>query len=173
MLYNHSALICSVCVFSWRREAEVSLRVDMCRFRCVLWVCACERTLFWLLYSPCAFVCVFVRVLCGGRLYNINVLLMGGGVRGRSEGPSPRTRRRLNYLSCSQGVDFIWRGWGGIQDTSHSQDRETEGVRKKKEREDKGGMDLKVYTQRKRGREGWIYSPNVIFTTIRFPDFLG
>lgn len=62
-------------------------------------------------------------------------------------------------------------GVGGIQDTSHSQDRETEGGRKKKEREDKEGMDLRVYAQRKRGREGWIYSPYVIFTTIRFPDF--
>ncbi len=135
MLYNHSALICSVCVFSWRREAEVSLRVDMCRFRCVLWVCACERTSFWFLYSQCAFVCVFVRVLCGGRLYNINVLLMGGGVRGRSEGPSPRTRRRLNYLSCSQGVDFIWRGWG-VYRILHTPriEKQREEERKKKEK---------------------------------------
>lgn len=53
-------------------------------------------------------------------------------------------------------------GVGGIQDTSHSQDRETEGGRKKKEREDKGGMDFRVYAQRKRGRKGWIYSPNVM-----------
>lgn len=91
-------------------------------------------------------LCVFVRVLCGGRLYNINVLLMGDGVRPRSGGPSPRTRRRLNYLSCSQGVDSI-EGVGGIQDTSHSQYRETEGGRKKKEREDKGEMDFRVYAQ--------------------------
>lgn len=69
-------------------------------------------TSFWFLHSQCAFVCVFVRALCGGRLYNINVLLMGGGVRARSGGPSPRTRRRLNYLSCSLGVDSRWRGWG-------------------------------------------------------------
>lgn len=109
----------------------MSLRVDMCRFRCVLWVSACERTSFWFLYSQCAFVCVFVRVLCGGRLYNINVLLMGGGVRGRSGGPSPRTRRRLNYLSCSQGVDFRWRGW--ILHTPRIE-KQREEERKKKEK---------------------------------------
>lgn len=122
---------------------------DKCRFRCVLWVCACECTST---RSPSGFsavsvlVCVFVRALCGGRLYNINVLLMGDGVRPKSGGPSPRTRRRLNYLSCSQGVDSM-EGVGGIQDTSHSQYRETEGGRKKKEREDKGGMDFRVYAQ--------------------------
>jgi len=80
-------------------------------------------------------LCVFVRALCGGRLYNINVLLMGDGVRPRSGGPSPRTRRRLNYLSCSQGVDSM-EGVGGIQRILHTPniEKQREEERKKKEK---------------------------------------